>query len=669
MTKNKRKPANSIHEQIISLWKNKIKDLNLARQRVSAYPESHPEVLEVINKVHQNFKELLNLKDEISLGIFQDKLVVDGEPLELAEEEEGFQKEFALCLHRRGVANLTFSLGLEASDIHKFLKIITTDPKTTIKQGGIAQLFLENELVYIRVNEADYRHILHAKAEDLSPEEKTETNDIANYLAGKISKIQEKEEDVLFSLMNESQELAGLISDASKDENGDYQPLIAATAIIKIIELAKEKGKQINLNRVLSRLVPDEDRRKEVMPPLRNELLRIGMSREEAEKNLEMIEKSLSPEEKDRYIPEGYREKLSVLGEAEKEYSEEEVEKISSLFDPIDEEGVAQGKILTLAQMLTLEKEEKERLRMIDEAAETAGTLVNLGRYETLCRIFEALRIMAAPNKEKIFYQTIDRMSFEVIDTIISTLYTCQEKSRREELFTLLSYLSRKVAPSLMDQLSKEGNKDDRFILISAITALENDSAKEVVSGLDSPKWYVVRNTVHILRQVKDKSRINVLLKPLRHKETRVRLETIEALGELGDPDVLSLLVLGLKDEDKQIRELSLRYLVAIGGERSVATLLRILNSNDYKLKMEAIRALGEIGSPRAVSELALILKSFSLWGIRRNNKLRASAAWALGKIGGEEAAKALRKAARFSFSHLVKRACHEGLRGLSCKP
>jgi len=728
LTKNKRRPANSIHEKIVTLWKEKIKDLNLARQRIGIYPESHPEVVEAVKKVAANFKELLSLKEEITLGVFQDKLLINGKPLELEEEEEEFQKEFALCLHRRGVANLTFSLGLKTKDIYKFLKIIATDPKTITKQGGIAQLFLENELIYIRINEADYRHILHAKAKDLSPQEKTEISDIANYLAGKISKIQEKEEDMLFSLMNDPQELADLISDASKDKSGDYQvatiiaainrindlakeraedkineklaelitnlephlqaklfemeesasleedllkkivPHLSKEAILGILELVlKEKEKEVSLSQVLSRLVPDKERRKEMTSLLKNELLRIGVPNEGAKENLEEIEKSLSGEEEDKYIPEEYKEKLSALKEAEEEYSEEEVEKIGSLFCPIDEEGMARGKILTLVEMLILEKEEKERGQMIDEAAEAAGTLVNLGQYKTLGQVFETLRIAASPNKENIFYQAIDRMSLEIIDTIISALYTLEAKSEREEVFTLLSHLSRKAVLPLMDRLSKEEDKGNRLILISAVTALENDSAKEVVAGLDDPKWYVVRNTVHILRQVKDKTRINALLKPLRHQETRVRLETIEALGELGDPEVLSLLVLGLKDEDRQIRELSLRYLVAIGGERSVATLLRILKSSDYKLKVEAISALGEIGSPRAVGELALILKSFTLWGIGRNNRLRASAARALGKIGGEEAVKALGRGARFSFSRLVKRACLEALKELRC--
>lgn len=376
---------------------------------------------------------------------------------------------------------------------------------------------------------------------------------------------------------------------------------------------------------------------------------------------MEEIEKSLSPEEEDRYIPEEYKEKLSALGEAEEEYSEEEVEKIDLLFNHIDEEGMACGKVLTIAEMLILEKEKEESLQMIDEAVEKVKRLVSLGRYKTLCTIFEALRMMAS-------YEAIDRMSHEIIDDLISTLYTLEAKRQREEVLTLISHLSRKVAPSLMDRLSQEENKEDRFILISAITSLEKDSAKEVIGGLDDSKWYVVRNTVHILRQVKDKSRINALIKPLRHKEVRVRLETIEALGELRNPDVLNLLILGLKDEDRHIRELSLRYLVAVGGERSIATLLRILESEDYYLKMEAIRYLGEIGSPKAVEELALILKSCSLWNIRENNRLRASAARALGKISTEEAREILGQGARRFLFPSLRKACQEALGNLSMK-
>lgn len=726
----------SVHQQIIALWMDSARDLDLAQRIINIYPFSHPTVVKVVERINENFQKLLATKGEITLGVFQDRLLLDGELLELEEEGE-IHKKFAMELHKRGVATLTFSKGLGVRNIQKFLEIITTDPETILKEGGIARVFLENKLNFIRVNEVDYTGILSGQEE--SPGLKGAREDktaIANYLVGKAFTTEEEAAGALFELMDDPNKMAGLIFNISKGK-GD---LAAVKAIDKIADLAKggkeekmkkklarvissldpdlrlklfkmerpaaapgekdQLGKIIphlsekeivdilthalsadedkaSLARVLNRLVPGRDRRKATLSLFRGELMKKGVIKGGQEADWKELEGSLLPEEEDRYLGEADKKRLISLeketASKKDEYTEEERRKVTSLFEPIEEESLAREETLMLLDMLGLKEEREDCLEIIGQIGQRIKEYVHSSKYDLLCKVLKGLnRIISSkdkgfPFRQELSSKAIDDLSGEITEDLILALYESAEegegeKEKYEEILGLFFYLSENITSPLMEQLAEEGNRERRFVLISALTSLKKIALEELIKWLDDPRWYVARNVIHILGKRKEKGIIKSLLKPLRNKEARVRLETVRTLGELGEIEALDLLVLGLRDKDKNIRQLSLRYLAAIGGERSISTLLRILKVGPYDLKVEAIKALGGMGSDRAVAGLILILKSHSLWGIRKSNRLRICAASALGQIGGEKALMALRGGIDFSFSRVVRKACQEAL-------
>jgi HEAT repeat protein len=101
-------------------------------------------------------------------------------------------------------------------------------------------------------------------------------------------------------------------------------------------------------------------------------------------------------------------------------------------------------------------------------------------------------------------------------------------------------------------------------------------------------------------------------------------------------------------------------------NEAAVGPLIRLLNTFDpllkiFDLKRRTIKSLGAIGSPQAAPHLIKILKRKRLWKRNQYNKLRSSAAQALGNIATEDSLLALEIASKDS-SPLIAHVAREAL-------
>jgi HEAT repeat protein len=136
----------------------------------------------------------------------------------------------------------------------------------------------------------------------------------------------------------------------------------------------------------------------------------------------------------------------------------------------------------------------------------------------------------------------------------------------------------------------------------------------------------------------------------LRHKDVRVRRETIRALTKIGGQSAVGILLRAVEEADPDLRRQALLSLGAMKNPAAVPTLLRLLTQPDLLLKKvdvrkEAARALGEIGSPEATPALVDILRHRRFWGRSTYDELRTVAAQALGDLRDPAAIQALEKA------------------------
>lgn len=213
----------------------------------------------------------------------------------------------------------------------------------------------------------------------------------------------------------------------------------------------------------------------------------------------------------------------------------------------------------------------------------------------------------------------------------------------------LLFYGKRSV-PTLMNRLIAEKDAGVRKHLSEILIRQGSDAFATLTESLIDDRWYVVRNVVYILGEMRDPIVLPHMTRLLTHEDVRVRRETMRAITKTGGPKAISILLRIVYRDDEEMRRQALLALGALRNTAAVPPLLKILSKEDFwgrniETKKDIIQALGEIGSEEAVEDLINILCRRRLWLRNKYNALRANAAWALGEIGSARALPVLEEA------------------------
>lgn len=242
----------------------------------------------------------------------------------------------------------------------------------------------------------------------------------------------------------------------------------------------------------------------------------------------------------------------------------------------------------------------------------------------------------------------------------------------RDTVFRILVFLRERVVKNIMERLTEEGEARARKILSSVLVRQGQTAVPVLLEHLGDPRWYVVRNAVGILGEIRDQSSAAHFAPLLQHQDVRVRRETLRALTRIGGRNAIAILLRTVEEEQGDLRRQALLSLGAIKDSEAVPTLVKLIKHPDPLLKRTedkkaAIRALGEIGHADAVPTLSAILSRRKLWRRARWDELRVLAAQALGGIGDPGSTAILETAAN-SRSAEVARTAAQALKHISSK-
>ena len=332
--------------------------------------------------------------------------------------------------------------------------------------------------------------------------------------------------------------------------------------------------------------------------------------------------------------------------------------RIETVFDP--EQLAADA--LNLEQLLDRLKRESSDERyqlllqrlppLVRRELSEAGRPLVVEAFSLLCRNFADRRLSLSRREHTLL--AIDTLSTdEILDMLIG--WMCirdQEEKRRDRLVRILVFLKAKATGRLMERLVAEQDVATRRMLADVVARQGAAALPGLLEHLGDSRWYVVRNVVAILGDIRDQSAASHLTPLLSHPELRVRRETIRALTSIGGSSAVGILQRTIEEGDAELARQAILSLGAMKSAASVPILVQLVNRMDPlvkipELKKSAIRALGAIGSSEAVPALAGILKRPKLWRRGKYAELKAAAAAALGAIGGDEAAAALAAAVR----------------------
>lgn len=240
--------------------------------------------------------------------------------------------------------------------------------------------------------------------------------------------------------------------------------------------------------------------------------------------------------------------------------------------------------------------------------------------------------------------------------------------AQREEAVQALLFYQGEITAPLMTRLSLEADAQNRKILTEILIRQGSAALPVLLEHLRDERWYVARNAVAILGDIRDPAATGPMKPMLAHRDIRVRRETVRALTRIGGQSATGILLQLLEGTDVDLCQQALLTLGAMKNPAAVPALLRLLAQENGNrgpdLRRGAIKALGEIGAIEAVAPLLEVLVSKRFWRPTRHNELRAAAAAALGEIGDESALPALENASS-ERNETVARAAVQALKQL----
>jgi HEAT repeat protein len=162
---------------------------------------------------------------------------------------------------------------------------------------------------------------------------------------------------------------------------------------------------------------------------------------------------------------------------------------------------------------------------------------------------------------------------------------------------------------------------------------------------LGDPRWYVVRNAVDLLGEMRVGEAEGELIRLLEHKDDRVRTAAASALAKLGSGRTTP----GSSDGAGSFAAQRLTAINASTNGRSVDSLIRALDrEDDSRVQMAMLAALGQLGTPQAIEKLVEIARTEKgLLMKKRSTPLRVAAVHALGQVNASGAVAALQSLLR----------------------
>jgi HEAT repeat protein len=195
---------------------------------------------------------------------------------------------------------------------------------------------------------------------------------------------------------------------------------------------------------------------------------------------------------------------------------------------------------------------------------------------------------------------------------------------------------------ALVEALISAPSITDRRVYYDSLLRLRT-GVRTLVHMLGDPRWFVVRNAIELLGEMRVAEADAELEKMLEHRDDRVRTAAATALAKLGPGVAAKGLRGALRDAPEEVRERAAEAM-AMQRSGSVDSLVRALDKeDDNRVQMAMVTALGQLGTPHAVEKLMDIARTDKgLLKKRRPTPMRVAAVHALGEVKTSSALAAL---------------------------
>ncbi|MGE5174037.1 MAG: HEAT repeat domain-containing protein [Betaproteobacteria bacterium] len=667
-----------------------MRNLVIAFRAVKLYPSNNPIYSQSIKKSYEVLDHFLKTTPEYRIGVQKTYFMHMQTPI---GKETQLNKSIAQDLFAKGIREIVFSAGMVEAELVALCQALALSEEELAMKSGITSILWEKGAEHIKVIEAGLDEVITTDTPGSSAD-KTNAKTAVGVLdpsTAKEAMILSGRTLVLGDIMADPASFGASMLELAKKTKAEYESVED-----RLFTLYQEAGHKIQeehpdqadtlfeglAKSVLSlespyrqamiagKLYADMDSEmvskqtaelEEMAPSELHEILTGRFSdswttqqvttllkRSAAKK----IEPSAPPPSPDALEVIPIPQNLATLAKEMSEYTPEEMEAIKAMGEEGMESDIIEATVRTFISLLALVKDpkgpvpgEKEVSRFSGVVHQLEGQLNYLLKkkdYTLAALILQAFQMPAHPAFKRGMTEALKRTaSKSIVSATIADMrkYT-KSSSEYRSAHNYLSAIDREATEIMLELLAEETDRSARIFILDLVKDVGKNQIQMFGERLSDGRWYVVRNIVNILGEIKTDQAIAFLRRAVEHKDIRIRQEVIKGLLAIGGKKAASVLAKCLNDKDLDIQLMVIRGFSDMSGIRDedVEPLLGFLENRPIKkryreLTLEAIKSLGMIGGRKAREFLDRYTR-IRWWKPRRLQKeLRDAAQHAIDEI------------------------------------
>jgi HEAT repeat protein len=236
-----------------------------------------------------------------------------------------------------------------------------------------------------------------------------------------------------------------------------------------------------------------------------------------------------------------------------------------------------------------------------------------------------------------------------------------------DELKTLSIMIGRTSPSALCELLGMVELMKTRKVLLDTATDFARERPQLLLPYLSDSRWYLVRNMVFILGQLKNTALLDKVVTLITHREQRVRKEVLKYLIAVPEPKAKPYILKFLRDESPAIRIMALQMMGRARLQFALKSIAAFADTVEFEQmniseKKAVYEAIGELGGEKMLPFFKSMLTKRYLFNKAKEKDAVICAVAGLQKVPGEETRKILEEALRsksLEFSSIIKNAIH----------
>ena len=316
-----------------------------------------------------------------------------------------------------------------------------------------------------------------------------------------------------------------------------------------------------------------------------------------------------------------------------------------SMFASFATSSTSKGSMVRLFEQLKNATEPPDVSKHLDTLVKLAADSASKDRIDIVADVFHGLIKGEAGIEDKLakrqYALAIRRLCVpRVLKCIVELLP--RRRENYEQYMAIFLRAEDDGVEALVEALVSAPSITDRRVYYDSLLRLRT-GIRTLMHMLGDPRWYVVRNAVELLGEMRVAEADGELEKLLEHRDDRVRTAAASALAKLGPGVAAKGLRGALRDAPEAVRERAAEAMALQRGG-SVDSLVRALDrEEDNRVQMAMVNALGQLGTPHAVEKLMDIARTEKgLLNKGRSTPIRVAAVHALGEVKTSSALAAL---------------------------